>query len=185
MLASILSMFTFAAPCGPSSFVTWSRACFARSVVFVLARVLPKKKDIVSGINVSRRGRGVGRSLQLWCQTEWDGASLRMLPTALGRESECPNKSQMLVLDSSKTRMARLSSKWRFSGMLAGRRTSSSLGCRVVGRGPKEGAHALSRRPGNEWHLPCRRQNNKASRSPEQPSFKDGNLPNQGTRQWG
>jgi hypothetical protein len=68
----------------------------------------------------------------------------------------------MPALDSSKTRMARLPSKWRFSGMLAGRRTSSSLGCRVVGRGPKEGAHALSRRPGNEWHLPCRRQNNKS-----------------------
>lgn len=53
----VLLMFTFAAPCGPSwSFVTWSLACLARSDVFVLVRVLPKKKDILS---VYRRRGGV------------------------------------------------------------------------------------------------------------------------------
>jgi hypothetical protein len=85
-------MFTFAAPCGPSSFVTWSLACFARSVVFVLARVRPKKKDILSGVDVVAGSRGwrslQGRDLTI---TERDAASLKRwtmhAATALGRGS--------------------------------------------------------------------------------------------------
>jgi hypothetical protein len=78
----VLLMFTFAAPCGPScSFVTWSLACLARSVVFVLVRVLPKKKDILSGTDVAAGLRG-WRSMQAPVPNrvkslEWDGASLR------------------------------------------------------------------------------------------------------------
>ena len=56
MSSACAVLFTFAAPWGPSSFVTLSLACFARSVVFVLARFLPKKKDILLGVDGARGG---------------------------------------------------------------------------------------------------------------------------------